>query len=483
MLPASIDESNRARFEVAARDDETLISPSLNTHTASRLSIYVVMTASLALFGEASALPPGFQKQAIYGNSGLPATIRFAPDGRLFVAEYFSGQILVYTNPPFGGHTVWATLSANTVDGVPGMAFHPSFPDSPYVYFMHASTSPHFYRVVRFTDGGTQGTDYTVIFDGIRADLADHHGGRLAFGPEGMLYVSIGDKDHPADAQDPANLAGKILRLDPMGLVPAGNPFGAGNPVFALGLRNPFGLTFDSLIGTGYLTENGPSCDDEVDLLVAGANYGWDENYACGSPMAGSERPLLSFTPTIAPVGCSVYRGNKYSQFDGQLFFGSYVDRAVRRVVFQSGNPATVESVEVFVDWPYNPTIPDENVLDVTTGTDGRLWVSTLHHIWRILEPQPAAVDASNRRVSFEATPNPFSHGILFAVPEATPLHRLEVLDIAGRRVRTWNGPIVGNLPWDGRRADGGDLAPGIYLARGVSAGGISIRRLVHLSP
>ena len=116
----------------------------------------------------------------------------------------------------------------------------------------------------------------TVIVDDLPIGASIHNGGRIAFGPDGKLYVTIGDTSRPETAQDAEALKGKILRYNPDGSILADNPI-PGSPVYALGLRNPFGLAFRPETGELFATDNGPAGNDELNVIRAGANYGWPE--------------------------------------------------------------------------------------------------------------------------------------------------------------------------------------------------------------
>src|SRR5207249_2447194 len=121
-------------------------------------------------------------------------------------------------------------------------------------------------------------------------------------GPDGKLYVSIGDTGNPALAQDSTSLSGKILRFNKDGTIPTDNPF-PGSPVYALGMRNTFGMTFHDDTGDLWITENGPEFPefDEVNRIIAGGNYGWPVvTGIAGNPLFID--PLIEITPTIAPT-------------------------------------------------------------------------------------------------------------------------------------------------------------------------------------
>ena len=215
-------------------------------------------------------------------DAAWPVALAAAPDGRLFYAELLTGNIRILQ----GGKVLpkpFATIedvSNFRESGFLGLALHPDFATTPYVYAMYVVDNPSTgipsgQRVVRFRDVDDIGQDYTVIVDNLPAvTITFHNGGRIAFGPDGMLYVSIGDTGEKELAQDPKRLEGSILRYNPDGSIPRDNPI-PGSPVYAIGLRNVFGFAFQPNTGFLYATDNGPGGFDEVNRVEAGHNYGW----------------------------------------------------------------------------------------------------------------------------------------------------------------------------------------------------------------
>jgi glucose/arabinose dehydrogenase len=182
---------------------------------------------------------------------------------------------IVRLDPSTGGRTslgkVPNVASTDGEGGLLGLALSPTFTTDRWLYVMH--TSPTDNRVVRMRlSGGTLDTgSLQVLVSGIlRAKF--HDGGRLRFGPDGKLYISTGDAETAASAQDVQKLNGKVLRINADGSVPADNPFG--NAVWSLGHRNPQGLAFDSQ-GRLWEQEFGNAVMDETNLIVKGGNYGW----------------------------------------------------------------------------------------------------------------------------------------------------------------------------------------------------------------
>jgi glucose/arabinose dehydrogenase len=235
----------------------------------------------------------------------VPWAIDFAPDGRLFVTErpgtirvWERGRLLpepvISFPPPF---------VSTGEGGLLGLAVDPGFTANHYLYVYHtyAEQGTLYNRVVRLRERNNRATVERVLIDRIPGGRI-HNGGRLKIGPDGKLYITTGDAGVPERAQDPFSLAGKILRLNLDGSIPADNPF-PGSPVFSWGHRNPQGLAWSPDTGTLYSSEHGSSANDEINLINPGANYGWP--VIQGSQQArGMRAPLLySGETTWAPAG------------------------------------------------------------------------------------------------------------------------------------------------------------------------------------
>ncbi|MEK9822222.1 MAG: PQQ-dependent sugar dehydrogenase, partial [Gammaproteobacteria bacterium] len=190
-------------------------------------------------------------------------------------------------------------------------------------------------------------------------DTPQHYGGKILFLPDGTMMVTTGDGFEYREApQDTSSHLGKVIRMNRDGTAPADNPFvnGGGDPlVYSYGHRNPQGLALHPGTGEVYLHEHGPKGGDEVNLIKAGANYGWPavtwgENYsgAYVSPLKqypGITDPLHVWTPSIAPSGLAVYSGPVFPEWEGDLLVGALVDREVRRLVIENGKITQEESL------------------------------------------------------------------------------------------------------------------------------------------
>jgi aldose sugar dehydrogenase len=286
--------------------------------------------------------PQGPPKQTTYVAADFATALAWAPDGRLFYAER-AGTI-----KSFDGKTarVFATVQPSTSGerGLLGLALSPTFGRDHFVYaFYSRADDPSRQRVVRWTDQGGTGAGPTTIIDNLPGGTdCCHKGGRIAFGTDGKLYVTVGENHVASDAQNPARLGGKVLRYNPDGTVPGDNPFGANNPVWAIGLRNPFGMAF-SADGKLMVTDNGPSGDagtpgsgwDEVDLVVRGGNYQWPTCYGNGlhlqrSTCAGTAPTYQTGRTTIVPTGASFVSQRGPAGYQGDFVFCSYSEARLK---------------------------------------------------------------------------------------------------------------------------------------------------------
>jgi glucose/arabinose dehydrogenase len=268
-------------------------------------------------------------------SAAFPVALAFAPDGRLFWAER-GGAIKVWQG---GAAQDFAAVSTVTTErgggyserGLLGLAISPSFAQDRFVYAMYSEPDYAHQTVVRWTDCAGKGTSQTTIVANLPAGSdCCHKGGRLAFGPDGMLFVTLGEEHTAPAAQDSCDVRGKILRYRPDGTIPDGNLCG---PVYAKGLRNPFGIAF-SPTGQLFVTNNGPSGDagspstgyDTVYLVTAGGNYSWPTCYGYSHPLsaatcAGSAPLWSSETSTVVPTGATYVSAAGPAGYAGHFVF------------------------------------------------------------------------------------------------------------------------------------------------------------------
>jgi quinoprotein glucose dehydrogenase len=441
---------------------------------ASRISLLALLAALAPSL--VRAVPPGFSVTPVHTGlvapnelDAFPVSFRFLPDGRLLYVE-LTGRVMVFDNDADPTPSVWATIPTNALGdrGLLGMALHPAFPDSPFVYFY--GTHPTLVnRITRYRDQGGVGVDPVIVRDNIIGNTTQHHGGRLAFGPDGYLWLTYGDQSNSPAAQNANDTRGKLLRFTSMGQDAPGNPFGGGAAV-VMGVRNSFGICFDPVTAEGYFSDNGDLCDDELNLIEVGANYGWGPSLGCGDSWPGVA-PIVLFSQTIVPTSCVVYRGPAPG-LDGNLFLGAYGDGNLRRV-YLSGGGAVVDSVGIF----HHIEAP---ILDVIIGNDGNLWFSTHDAIYRIDSPVVDVPTSTGTARRLRMAPNPFVGSVTLSLDGLGIADRIEVLDLGGRRVRRWT-PSHASTQWDGKDDSGRDVPPGLYRIRAFAEGGVSEGRLVRI--
>ena len=273
-----------------------------------------------------------------------PAAFDFTPGGKqLFYLERFSGEVHRFTLAN-GNDAVWASVGPVDGDGERGglgLAVDPRWDSGKkrtrwkrrWIYVFYTNGSPLENRIDRLRKAKRGNNVRRERLLTISIDVGtNHNAGPMRFGPDGKLYVVTGDQAEPARSQDLADPAGKVLRLNRTGSRPGDNPV-SGSLAFSFGHRNSFGLTFDPLTSALWQTENGPSCDDEANLVVQGGNYGWGAASACPntSTQGPSPRPPeVEWTPPIVPTGAAFCVGCGIPELEGKLLIGDYSAGGIR---------------------------------------------------------------------------------------------------------------------------------------------------------
>jgi len=272
--------------------------------------------------------------------------------------------------------------------GLFDVLLHPAFETNSLIYLSYAEGGPDDNGTAvargRLADGTLQ--DVEIIFRNFtRKDTAVHYGGRMVFLADNTLLLTTGDGfDYREAAQDVDSGLGKVLRMRDDGSPAEGNPFPGAPYVYSYGLRNPQGLAV-SAAGEVWLHEHGPRGGDELNLIVAGGNYGWpavtygvDYSGATISPYTewpGMAQPVHHWTPSIAPSGLTVYEASLFPDWQGDLLLGALVAREVRRIDLEGGRVAGEESL--FSELK-------ARIRDVRVGPEGAVYVLTPSRVVRI---------------------------------------------------------------------------------------------------
>lgn len=327
----------------------------------------------------ASGGTPELRVETLVSGLDTPWDLAWGPDDRIWVTER-PGRVS-RVDPTTGELEPAGRIEVleRGESGLMGMAFHPDFGRRPWVYLVHSygGAGGIRNRLVRTRwDGSRLGEPETLV-DGIPGN-SNHDGSRLAVGPDGYLYMTTGDAGSPRLAQDLDSPAGKVLRLDLEGGAAPGNPLGSA--VYSYGHRNPQGIVFHPRSGALYLSEHGPSDNDEVMRIVAGGNHGWPQVHGfCDGDTGGEERfcrehevvePLVAWTPTVAVAGADYYGSERIAGWDGSLLVTSLRGRTLFRLALSPDGRSVVEREALFRG-------EFGRLRDVLVGPDGEVYLAT----------------------------------------------------------------------------------------------------------
>jgi glucose/arabinose dehydrogenase len=347
-----------------------------------KLILASIIVAPMILFSyhaTAATLPPGFIETQVASNlSGFPTAMAFAPDGRLFVCLQ-DGRVRVIKN----GSLLSVPFVSINVDffgarGLLGIAFDPNFAANHYVYFYYTVPAPLHNRVSRFTVAGdiaAPGSETIILeLNNLNPAISDGNGGALHFGPDGKLYIGVGEDLNGANAQTLSNLLGKMLRINADGSIPVDNPFyntatGVNRAIWALGLRNPFTFAFQPGSSRMFINDVGGHVYEEIDDGIAGSNYGWPTTEGPTSNPAFRGPIYYYGHGTTSTTGCAVIGATFYNpsvlqfplSYIGKYFFADFCNGWIRIL------DPTTHTASGFATGISNP-------VDLQVGPDGALY-------------------------------------------------------------------------------------------------------------
>lgn len=326
-----------------------------------------------------------------------PWALAFLPDGRVLVTEREGRLLLVdgASSVPVAGPP---KVAASGQGGLLDLALHPRFAENRLVYLSFsepgtggASTAVYRARLEERPGFPPALVEGRVIWRATKKTGSTiHFGSRLAFDAAGFLFVTTGERGDGKRARDRTDGQGKVLRLHDDGSVPPDNPF-AGGPgdsgaVWSMGHRNPQGLAINPVDGLPWLTEHGPKGGDEVNVVLRGADYGWDlvtyglaysgAKVGIGATAPGIIDPVVHWTPSIAPSGLAFYAGDAFPAWRGSLLAGSLAGRKLVRIVLDGRRVALQETL---LDGEIGRIRdlrvgPDGFVYLLSDGAGGKLW-------------------------------------------------------------------------------------------------------------
>jgi glucose/arabinose dehydrogenase len=325
-----------------------------------------------------SALVPTTSETVIQSGLVVPWDVAVAADGRMFVTER-PGTISVFESTAKMAKRIAtaqvAGVRAMGEAGLLGLALDPDFASNPLLYVCASRTDQGEWRnqILRYRlSGATLTLDGIVMRTGIVA-AGVRDACRLRFGPDHKLWIATGDAGQGTLAQDAASLNGKVLRINSDGSVPYDNPTlkgqSAPGPVYAVGLRNPGGIAFQPGTGACYVVDAGDQMQDEIDLVTAGANFGWPTALGPGGSLRGFNDPAWSSgTASYAVAGATFLTGADWGSWSDSLVVATLKEQDVRRFSVDAGQ---VLARDVLFDQKYG------RLRSATAAPDGALILTT----------------------------------------------------------------------------------------------------------
>jgi glucose/arabinose dehydrogenase len=318
------------------------------------LAILLALTLYSVSPTSAATVPQGFTDSTLVFGIPNGTAMQFAPDGRLFVAQQ-NGTLRVVKN----GQLLEAPFLSVSVDsqgerGLLGLAFDPDFVNNGYLYIYYTATSPTLHNRVSRVQANPNNPDVArrnngTLIEDVLLDIDDltsatnHNGGAMHFGPDGKLYIAVGDNATSSNSQTLANLKGKMLRINSDGSIPSDNPFynqatGNNRAIWALGLRNPYTFSFNRNTGRMFINDVGQNTWEEINDGAAGANYGWPttEGPTTNPSFVG---PVFAYQHgSSSTTGCAITGGDWYdsatatfpASYNGKYFFADYCSGWIR---------------------------------------------------------------------------------------------------------------------------------------------------------
>ncbi|MCF8256049.1 MAG: PQQ-dependent sugar dehydrogenase, partial [Flavobacteriales bacterium] len=416
----------------------------------------------------------------------IPWEIIWGPDGHIWFTER-AGRIS-RLNPATGVRSILLNLTSSVYQqsesGMLGLALHPDFENTPQVFVAYtylAGVNNVRERFVRYEYNGSALVNPVTLLENI-AGTTTHNGARMLILPDNTILVSTGDAQQPSTyPQSLSSLNGKILRMNLDGSIPSDNPFGASSYIYSYGHRNAQGIVL-APNGKLYSSEHGPSTNDELNILVAGGNYGWPqvegycnlpaEQSACGG-MTDYQNPITIWYEgsTIAPSDLMYYDHPAIPEFQGRLLMTVLKNKHLRAIRVDDVNGTQVlEDVEYLTD-------VFGRLRDICMAPDGRVFLATNGPVWSNTQPNthkivelknanydPVGVEGLHQQ-NFRVYPNPASQEVNISFDGAWDGGLLRVTDAFGRKV------LSQTIQSNTQRLDVPALPSGPYAATAVGHG------------
>ena len=370
-----------------------------------RIILALVVLIGIHTGSNVAAQPsvPAIQTEVIADKLAHPWALAFLPGNKGYLITERGGRLLHLSADGAQRREIAGLpddLASGGQGGLLDIALGPDFRTTSFVYFSYSAGKARGKRntqvaraVLDLDQGRLRNLD--IIFKARpKVDGGQHFGSRLLFGPGGHLFITLGERGRKAQAQNPRNHLGTLVRLNPDGSVPAGNPFlddpGRRDGIYSYGHRNIQGIARQPGTDRIWLHEHGPRGGDEVNIVQKGANYGWPKvthgiDYdgtiiSKKTSMPGMADPVIHWTPSIAPSGMAFYDGDKFPQWRGDAFAGALAERHLRYMDVDGED--IIAQYELLTDM-------NARIRDVRSGPDGYLYVLTDAANGKLIRIQP----------------------------------------------------------------------------------------------
>ncbi len=399
------------------------------------------------------SLPAGFSQVLVANGISSPTVMAFAPDGRIFIAQQ-TGQLRIIKNGVLLAQP-FISLSVNSSGerGLLGIAFDPAFASNNFIYLYYTLPSAVNNRISRFTANGdiaVAGSEVVILNLDPLSTATNHNGGTMQFGPDGKLYVGVGENANAVNSQNLDTYLGKVLRINKDGSVPAGNPFTTGSNqrqrVWEYGVRNPFTISFQPGTGRLFINDVGQVTWEEIDEGTRGGlNFGWP-NAEGNSTNPAYTNPVYTYEHgTGSGLGCAITGGtffnpaatNYPSSYIGRYFYIDYCGNWIDMLRLSTSS---------WMRYPFASSIAGSPV-SIATGPDGNLYFlsranSAVYKITYTSSQMPVITNQPQTISVAEGSPASFSVSATGTAPLSYQW-RKNAINISGAIASSYTIPAV----------------------------------------
>ena len=404
------------------------------------LLIFLVLFFSSYSEGQTTYLS-GFDHVQVANGISNPTAFAFAPDGRIFVTEQTGKLRIIKNGLLLSTEAIQLNVSSSGERGLLGIAFDPAFSSNNYIYLYHTVTGSIHNRITRYTMNGDLAADPQLVLDLDPLSTAtNHNGGAMAFGPDGKLYVGVGENADGPKAQDLDTYHGKLLRINSDGSVPAGNPFTTGSAqrqrIWAYGLRNPYTFTFQPGTGKLFVNDVGQGSWEEINnATTGGLNFGWPSAEGTSTNPAYTN-PVFAYGHGEGDgLGCAITGGTFFNPTAtdypaaaiGKYFYIELCEKWINYIDPTLGTPTGN---------PFALDIPGSAV-EIKTGPDGNLYFlsRTNGALYKIMYGTTTALTEPQQGSALAVYPQPTSDMLYVEVNKGFTNYTINLTDMLGNSI------------------------------------------------